>query len=152
MKFTLTIEADSYGEIASLFSDRPAYAPRHEPEVTSDREEPDSVKEVEPEAETPKSRSRSRKGDAAKQDTPATKPSPESSSGSTAPSGASPSDEKVTFEDLRAKASELMDNGKVDGRGLQDMLKATFGDAVTAFGALTEDQYPKALEALEDLA
>lgn len=156
MKFTLTIEADSFGEIDHLFH----RDQRTSPAPQTDDSEPQPTEEAEPEAPTPKpTRNRGKKADAAKQDTPDTKSSPESSDGQSATTDAFPSDEpaksdetteKVSFEDLRAKASALMDSGKVDGRAVQEMLISKFD--VRAFGPLKEEQYPAVMDALEELA
>lgn len=138
MRFTLTIEADHWLEISSLFNASGQEVLPNEPT--------DEEPQIEVETPAPK---KPRKGRAAKQDTPDTKSSPESSDGETATTDASPSDEPVTFEDLRAKASELMDSGKVDGRAIQEMLKEKFG--VAAFGPLPQESYAACLAELNNL-
>jgi len=140
MKFTLTIEGDSLLELADLLTQRTA-AP------AVDKGSPDKEPEPEEVAEGPAPKSTRRRKGAAKEDTPSTSVSPESSDGSTATTSASPSDEKITLDDLRAAAEPLMANGK--GREIQEMLLSKFN--VRAFGPLPEEQYPAALAELQDL-
>jgi hypothetical protein len=123
MQFELTIKGDSFEDIAAIFSrntSTPGFIgdgryPDRRPEPEEDVKGPQTAKEVEP--ETPK-KSRSRRADAAKQDTKESTSDPQDGAGPSATNDASPSDEKVTFEDLRAYASSLMDSGKVDGRAI----------------------------------
>jgi hypothetical protein len=149
MRIELRIEADSLEEIAHLL--RPeAKSPRLEaldPSGSADAGEKGSP-EAEP--ELPKPARRSRKSAAAKEDTPESTADQTDTPGPTATTDASPSDEPVTFEDVRAFASGLMDSGKADGRAIQAMLKEKFN--VSAFGPLKEEQYPAVMAELENLA
>lgn len=167
MNLTLTIEAQSFEEIAHLFvgnkatvpgtSDAAKYMKAPGEQVQNLSAPRETAKEAEPEVEAPAKKSRGRKADGASKGTT------ESSSGSettaqespasggtspTATSDASPSNEKVTFEDLRAAASPLMEAGK--SREIQEMLFEKFG--VRAFGPLKEDQYADCLGELQSLA
>jgi outer membrane biosynthesis protein TonB len=152
MQFELTIRGDSFEEIATIFgNDHVTLPPRDKPKAIKEIEPADApLEEEEPEAPPAPKKPRGRKADAAKQGTPDTKSPPASSDGPTATTDASPSEEKVTFEDLRAAASSLMDSGKVDGRAIQDMLIGKFD--VRAFGALKEEQYADALAELKNLS
>ena len=157
MQIELKITANSFDEIAHLFS-AGTMIPAGESELPQFEQRDglngdNRTKEVEPELPAKKS---SRKGKAAAATAteaagstakeisdPATV---EKTNGSESPSDAEP----VTFEDLRAEASSMMDSGKIDGKTIQEMLQERFG--VKAFGPLTEEQYPAAMEALRDLA
>lgn len=144
MQFELTIRGDSFEEIASIFT-RNVVVPGASGEEARGPEP--RAKEVEP--ETPK-KPRGKKGAAAAESQPQ-EPTASDASKPTKPSAEVPSEgEPVTFEDLRAKASSLMDSGKADGRAIQEMLQAKFG--VKAFGPLPEDKYPEAMAELENLA
>lgn len=148
MQIELRITADSFAEIAHLFSVGTMIPMGDEDPVV----EPEMrAKEVEPETPPKKSRGKKSAPAGAATDTSASDTSKEAGSGPDATTPASPSDaEPVTFEDLRAEASSMMDSGKVDGKAIQEMLQERFG--VKAFGPLTEEQYPAAMEALRDLA
>jgi hypothetical protein len=147
MHLTLTIEADHPGELTPFLA---SFGRQPDAVGIKEIEPADApLEEEEPEAPPAPKKSRGRKADAAKQGTPDTKSPPASSDGPTATTDASPSEEKVTFEDLRAAASSLMDSGKVDGRAIQDMLIGKFD--VRAFGALKEEQYADALAELNNL-
>jgi len=162
MNITLTIQANSLGELAHIFAATPG--PQQDP-ARSPRLEVapgflTGVKEVEPGdgemldelpvEEKPAKKSRAKRGGTAKQDTPESTAGPSDGAGPTATTDASPSDEPVKFEDVRAFASGLMDSGKADGRAIQAMLKEKFG--VSAFGPLKEEQYPAVMAELENLA
>lgn len=153
MHFELTIKGDSFEEISAIFArntSAPGYLgdgryPDHRSKEVEPEEEATGKVEAESEAPAPKP-TRTRRG-AAKQDTP---PSTTQENG-TGPSAttAPPSDEKVTFEDIRALASSLMDSGKVDAKAIQNMLVDKF-DA-RAFGAVKEEDYAACLAELQNL-
>jgi hypothetical protein len=149
MQFELTIRGDSFEEIATIFgNDHVTLPPRDKPKAIKEIEPADApLEEEEPEAPPAPKKPRGRKADAAKQGTPDTKSPPASFGGPTATTDASPSDEKVTFEDLRAAAAPIMDRG--DSRAIQEMLVEKFG--VRAFGPLKEEQYPAVLAELKNL-
>jgi len=158
MSIELIIRGDTAGEIIHAMSgfmrgDRSTASVQASEDDDGSEEEPvnprtERAKEVEPEATAPKpTRSRGKKADTAKQDTPDTKSTPESSDGATAPTDASPSE--VTLDDIRSKASALMDSGKASGKDIQEMLVAKF-DA-RAFGALKPEQYANVIGELENL-
>jgi hypothetical protein len=156
MNLTLTIEASSFDEIAHLFGNR-ANAPSPGATAIKEIEPSDPPVEETPEQEAPPAKKTRTRRESAKQDTAASSPpastqesgAAPSASGPTATNDASPSDEPVTFEDIRTAASALMDSGKVDGRALQEMLLSKF-DA-RAFTALKPEQYADCLAELQNL-
>lgn len=177
MKFTLTIEADCFSEIAAQFNegakqvspvnvalpglslpDKAVDAAKYLHPI-DEAPRPDTAKEVEPEAEAPK-RTRGKKTDAAKQDTaPSTSgsetPAPASQdTAETGPSASQPeataSPSSVTLDDIRAAASKVMDSGKASGADIQKLLVEKF-DGARAFGALKPEQYADVLGELENL-
>ena len=166
MPFELTIRGDSLDDLAFIlgrnFSGGRTRPPTRDDEEgnadTQDRETTvgdHRTKEVEPELPAKKSSGRGKtKKDAAATATEAagstvTETSDTVTAGTTEATSTSDA-EPVTFEDLRAEASSMMDSGKVDGKAIQEMLQERFG--VKAFGPLPEESYPAAMEALRDLA
>lgn len=145
MQVELIIKADSLAEIAHLFVAAPAAGQVLATVPSEENTSPETTAEEEV-APAPK-KTRTKKADTAKQDTPDTKSSPESSDGPTAPTAASPSE--ATLEDIRTKASQLMDSGKASGKDIQEMLVEKF-DA-RAFGALKPEQYADVIGELNNL-
>ena len=152
MQVELIIRADSMSEIAHLFvapsggrPELPAFEQRVSEPDTQDRETTVAearAKEVEPEVEAPKPTRRSR---APKQEAT---PSTGAQEGDTSSQEASPAT-SVTLDDIRTKASQLMDSGKASGADIQKMLVDKF-DA-RAFGALKPEQYPDVIGELNNL-
>lgn len=145
MNIVLTIEADSFDDIAHLFSVGTM--------IPTEKESEPEPAEVEPEAEAPKPR-RQRQSKVS----PAVKPvtsedrTEEGRTGPTATTDASPSDaEPVTFADLRAKTDEILQAGKIDSRAIQNMLIEKF-DGAKAFGQVKEEDYARCLDELDKLA
>jgi hypothetical protein len=147
MNIELTIRANSLDEIAHIFAAKAATYPanfgRDQVNVEADAEpEKEAAQE---EAPAPKStRQRTRKS----QPETSTKPGESPDSSTSSAGSSSPSDEKVTLDDLRAAAEPIMQAGK--GREIQEMLLNKFG--VRAFGPLPEEKYPDALAELQNLA
>lgn len=144
MNIVLTIEADSFDEIAHLFSVGIMIPAEKEPVRVTIPEPP----EVEPETvaeETPApKKGRSRKAAAPVE-------AEAGSSGEAETKSDAPADgEPVTFADLRAKTDEILQAGKVDSRAIQQMLIEKF-DA-KAFGQVKEEDYARCLDELDKLA
>jgi hypothetical protein len=146
MNIELTIRANSLDEIAHIFAAKAATYPANFGREEGNSE-PDAESErgaVQEEAPAPKSRQRTRKP----QPETSTKPEESPDSSTSSAGSSSPSDEKVTLDDLRAAAEPIMQAGK--GREIQEMLVNKFN--VRAFGPLPEEQYSAALAELQNLA
>lgn len=142
MQFTLTIQGDSLADLKEVLAIQEALAPT----VVANQ-----APNVEVEPETPKKSTRSRgKTDAAKQDTAPPATPQESSAGPTAPTDVSPSEETPTLSDVRSRASELMDSGKVDSKAITDMLVEKFG--ARAFSQVPAEKFADLIGEMNNLA